>query len=134
METYDTYCLVPEAVELAEVLDRLFCFDGVIYHDGVADHHIQAGTEAARAFSRLMRDGDFIRFHVSTVDRTQGGWLYRLADGSPVIGLSGDVSASTAVFQRALDEAIPGGQCCTFGDQPPPMTRAEFMRTIEAKS
>ena len=134
METYDTYCLVPEGVGLAEALNRLFYFESVIYHDGVADHRIEAGAQAATTFSRLMRDGDFIRFHLSTVDRTQGGWLYRLADGSPVIGLSGDVSASSAVFQRALEEAIPGCQCCTFGDQPPPMTRVEFKRTLEPKS
>ena len=134
METYDTYCLVPEGVDLAEALDRLFCFDSVIYHDGVTDHRIQAGPEAATAFSRLMREGDFIRFHASTVDQTQGGWLYRLADGSPVIGLSGDASMSGPVFQRVLEEAIPGCQCCTFGDQPPPMTMVEFKRTLEPKS
>ena len=134
METYDTYCLVPESVDLATALDRLFCFESVIYHDGDADRPIQAGADAATAFSRLMRDGDFVRFHVSTVGRTEGGWLYRLADGSPVIGISGDVSVPDAVFQRALEKAVPGCNCCTFGDQPPPMTRSDFMRTVEAKS
>lgn len=134
METYDTYCLVPEGVEFTEALDRLFCFENVIYHDGVVDHRIRTGTEAATAFTRLMRDGDFIRFHVSTVDRTQGGWLYRLTDGAPVIGLSGDASVSGAVFQCTLEEAIPGCLCSTFGDQSPAMTRAEFMRTVETKS
>jgi len=134
METYDTYCLVPEGVDLAEVLDRLFRFEGVIYHDGVTDHRINEGREAASAFSRLMQDGDFIRFHLSTVGQTQGGWLYRLADGSAVIGLSGDVSGPVTVFTQALEDAMPGCQCCTLGDQPPPMTRVEFIRTVEAKT
>ena len=105
METYDTYCLVPEGVEFAEALHRLFCFEGVIYHDGVADHRVHTGPDAARVFARRMRDGDFIRFHVSTVDRTQGGWLYRLEDGSPVIGISGGASAPGGVFRQALEEA-----------------------------
>jgi hypothetical protein len=134
METYDTYCLVPEGAEMAKALDRLFRFDNVIYHDGVADHCIRSGGEAAATFSRLMRDGDFIRFHVSTVDRTQGGWLYRLMDGCPVIGLSGDVTVSGTVFRRALEEAVPGCQCCTIGDQPPPMTLVEFRRRVKADS
>ena len=134
METYETYCLVPERADLAEALDRLFFFDSVVYHDGDADHRIQAGLEAATAFSRLMRNGDFIRFHVSRVDCTQGGWLYRLEDESPVIGLSGDAGVPETVFQRVLEGAIPGCQCCTFGDQPPPMTSSEFLLTVEKKS
>lgn len=134
METYDTYCLVPESIDLAEVLNRLFQFEGVIYHDGAVDHRIHDGVEAASVFSRLMRDGDFIRFYVSMVDQTQGGWLYRLADGSAVIGLSGDVSAPGTVFAHALEDTMPGCQCCVFGDQPPPMTRVEFIQTVEAKT
>lgn len=133
METCDTYCLLPEGAKLAEALNQLFSFEGVVYHDGVTDHPIRAGRDASTAFFRLMKDGDFIRFHSSTIDRTEGGWLYRLADGSPVIGLSGDASASAATFERALEEAIPGCRCCSPGDQPPPMTRAEFMRTIETE-
>jgi hypothetical protein len=134
METYDTYCLIPEGVDLAEPLDRLFRFDGVVYHDGADDHRIHAGQAAATAFLRLMRNGDFIRFDVSRVDRTQGGWLYRLDDGSAVIGLSGDAGVPGSVFRRALEQVIPGCQCCTYGDQPPPMTRSEFMRAVEAQS
>lgn len=134
METYDTYCLIPEGVNLAESLDRLFCFDGVVYHDGDDDHRVHAGQEAATAFSRLMRNGDFIRFDVSRVDHTQGGWLYRLDDGSAVIGLSGDAGVPGSEFRLALKQAIPGCQCCTYGDQPPPMTRSEFMHAVEAQS
>ena len=134
METYDTYGLVPDGMDLAEVLDRLFRFEGVVYHDGHADHRIHGGAEAASAFSRRMRDGDHIRFHVSTIDRTRGGWLYRLTDGSAVVGLSGAAGAPAAEFVRALEASMPGCRCCTVGDEPPPMTRAEFMRAVGAKT
>ena len=73
METYDTYCLVPDRIEIAEALDRLFLFEGVIYHNGETNHRITDGSRAASAFSRLMQDGDFIRFHVSSVAQTRGG-------------------------------------------------------------
>jgi hypothetical protein len=133
METYDTYCLVPEGADLAEALDRLFSFDGVVYHDEAVDHRIHSGSAAATAFALLMRDGDSIRFHQSTIDRTEGRWLYRLEDGSPVIGLSGAADAPEATFQRALEAAIPGSTCLTVADQPPPMTRSHFLRRIERK-
>ena len=55
-------------------------------------------------------------------------------DGSAVMGLSGDVDVSGAVFRRALEVAIPNCQCCTLGDQPPPRTTTEFMRLAEAQS
>ena len=134
METYDTYCLIPERTELIRPLDLLFYFDDVVYHDGVIDHPIRSASEAANAFSNLLRDGDFIRFQDSKIDRTEGGWLYRLEDGSPVIGLSGDVDVSGAVFRQLLEAAIPNCQCCTLGDQPPPSTTTEFMRLAEAQS
>lgn len=134
METCDTYCLVPEDVDIAGVLDRLFLFEGVVYHDGETDHRIRDGSEAASAFSRLMRDGEFIRFHVSSVARTQGGWLYRLSDGSAVIGLSGSVYAPGQAIRQALEQAMPGCRCCVFGDQPPPMTKTEFIRAVERKT
>jgi hypothetical protein len=133
METYDTYCLVPESADLAEPLDRLFRFDGVVYHDGAVDHPIHSGSAAATAFALLMRVGDSIRFRQSAIDHTEGGWLYRLEDGSPVIGLSGAADIPEATFQRALEAVIPECPCLTVGDQPPPMTRSQFMRRVERK-
>lgn len=54
METYDTYCVVPEDMKFAEVLDGLFCFEDVSHHDGVIDHRIQRGHDAVTAFLRLL--------------------------------------------------------------------------------
>ena len=96
METCDTYALVPDGTDLAEVLDRLFHFEGVIFHDGHVDHPYHGGAEAASALSRRMRDGDHIRFQVSPIDRTRGGWLYRLTDGSAVTWYSRIVGSCRA--------------------------------------
>lgn len=134
METVDIYGLVPSGADLARLLDRLFHFDEVIYHDGAADHRVRSGSEAEALFSALMKDGDFLRFQASTVEFTQGGWLYRLVDGSAVIGLSGDVVAPAGFFGSALEAAMPGCQCCIIGDQPPPMTREEFARLAAAQA
>ena len=133
METVDTYCLLPEDADLAGTLDRLFRFAGEVYHDGNFDHPIASGQEAAATFSRLMRDGDAVRLTQSTVEGTQGGWLYRIEDGAAVVGLSGDAAIPGEVFRRRLRQAIPGGRCCTVGDQPPPMTKAEFLRETGAR-
>ena len=65
METYETYCLIPKGAELARPLDLLFHFDHVVYHDGATDHPIRSASEAANAFSKLMRDGDFIRHNAA---------------------------------------------------------------------
>ncbi len=128
METVDTYCLLPEDANLAEALERLFRFAGEVYHDGSFDHRLSSGQEAAAAFARLMRDGDAVRMMQSRIEGTQGGWLYRLADGAAVVGVSGDAAIPGEVFRRKLRQAIPGGQCCTVGDQPPPMTKTDFLR------
>jgi hypothetical protein len=128
METVDSYCLLPEDADLAAALERLFRLTGEVYHDGEVDHRLASARDAAAAFARLMRDGDAVRLMEARVEGTQGGWLYRLADGAAVIGLSGDAAIPGEVFRRKLRQAIPGGQCCTIGDQPPPMTRSEFQR------
>ena len=128
METVDTYCLLPEDADMAVALERLFRFAGERYHDGSVDHPIGSGREAATTFAKLMRNGDAVRMTESRIDGTQGGWLYRLEDGAAVIGLSGDAAIPGEVFRRKLRQAIPGGQCCTVGDQPPPMNRGEFQR------
>jgi hypothetical protein len=128
METVDTYCLLPEDADMTAALDRLFRFAGERYLDGSVDHPIRSGREAAAAFGKVMRNGDAVRMKESTIDGTQGGWLYRLEDGAAVIGLSGDAAIPGEVFRRKLRQAIPGGQCCTVGDQPPPMTRPDFVR------
>jgi len=128
METVDTYCLLPEGADLTAVLDRLFRFTHEVYHDGEAEHRIASARDAAAAFSRLMRNGDAVRLMEARIEGTQGGWLYRLSDGAAVIGLSGDAAIPGEVFRRKLRQAVPGGECCTIGDQPPPMTRGEFRR------
>jgi hypothetical protein len=132
MQTVDTYCLLPEGADLGATLIRLFLFDGVVFHDGHVDHDVRSGPEAAKTFERLMRNGDHIRFHTSIVPDTEGGWLYRLDDASGVIGISGNAHVSAATFRRALLDAVPGGRCCTWGDQPPPMTRAEFLHAVQS--
>lgn len=134
METVDTYCLLPEDADLAKALERLFRFAREVFHDGSHEHPIASAREAAAAFSRLMRDGDAVRLIESTVEGTQGGWLYRIEDGAAVIGLSGDAAIPGEVFRRKLRQAIPGGRVCTIGDQPPPMTRAEFLRATGARA
>jgi len=134
METVDTYCLLPDNANLAQVLDRLFRFKGVVFHDVDVDHPIGSGREAAEAFARHMRNGDAVRLTESSIDGTRGGWLYRLEDGAAVVGLSGDAAIPGEVFRRKLRQAIPGGQCCTVGDQPPPMNRPEFQRASGGRS
>jgi hypothetical protein len=127
LETIDTYCLLPENADLADALERLFRFAGEVYHDGSVDHPIASGQDAAQAFARLMRSGDAVRIVESRIEGTQGGWLYRLEDGAAVVGVSGDAAIPGEVFRRKLRHAIPGGRCCTVGDQPPPMNRPDFL-------
>jgi len=134
METVDTYCLLPDDADLAETLDRLFRFKGVVFHDGNIDFPIGSGREAATAFAQRMRNGDAVRLTESRIEGTQGGWLYRLEDGAAVVGLSGDAAIPGEVFRRKLRQAIPGGQCCTIGDQPPPMNRSAFQRAAGGRS
>lgn len=133
METIDTYCLLPEDADLADTLERLFRFGGEVYHDGSLDHPIASGKQAATTFAQLMRGGDGVRMKESRIEGTQGGWLYRLEDGAAVVGLSGDAAIPGEVFRRRLRQAVPGGQCCTVGDQPPPMTKTEFLRATGAQ-
>ena len=123
----DIYGLVPDGSQLGEILNLLFRFDEVVYHDGMTDHFITEGLEAEQAFFHLMRNGEFIRFPHSSVDQTDGGWLYKLGDGSAVIGMSGAASASKTSFAAALREAMPGCITCMIGDQPPPMSESEFL-------
>ena len=119
METYDTYCLVPPSADLAALVDTLFQFDRVVFHDGRQDHPIRSGADAALTFRSRMGDHDHIRFHVAQVPDTEGGWLYRLADGAAVVGLSGDAS-KPGVARSRLDALVRGGRAFEWGDQPPP--------------
>ncbi|HEX5091252.1 MAG TPA: hypothetical protein VFV84_01030 [Burkholderiales bacterium] len=128
METVDTYCLLPDDADLVGVLDRLFRFTDDLYHGDDRTHPVGSGQEAAAAFASLMRNGDAVRLKDSRIEGTRGGWLYRLEDGAAVVGLSGDAAIPGEVFRRKLRQAVPGGQCCTIGDQPPPMNRAAFQR------
>ena len=126
METYDTYCLVPDGKALPKLLDELFRFEDVVYHDGV-DHVITSGSHAAALFASKMRNGSFLRFHVALLPDTEGGWLYRLDDGNAVIGLSGSVHRPGAALTH-LQQLVPDGWCVEFGDQPPPSTAEEFIQ------
>lgn len=127
METYDTYCLVPASADLAALVDALFLFNHVVFHDGERDHPIRSGADAALAFRSRMGDHDHVRFHSARVADTAGGWLYRLADGAAVVGLSGDASKLGAARSR-LDALVPGGHAFEWGDQPPPESSEECVQ------
>jgi hypothetical protein len=127
METCDTYCLVPPSADLAALVDALFHFDCVVFHDGKRDHPICSGADVALTFRSRMGDHDHIRFHVARLPDTVGGWLYRLADGAAVVGLSGDAS-KRGVTRSRLDAMVPGGRAFDWGDQPPPESSWECMQ------
>ena len=132
METYDTYCLLPASADLAAIVDALFQFDRVVFHDGKQDHPICSGADAAQALLSRMGDHDHIRFHIARVPDTVGGWLYRLADGAAVVGLSGDAS-KPGVTRARLDALVPGGHAFEWGDQPPPESSEECVQACNSQ-
>ena len=66
--------LLPPEADLAGILQQLFVFDRVIYHDGQqdADIPVDSSTEAVRIYSSRMGT-DHIRFPRSNVENTEGG-------------------------------------------------------------
>ena len=135
METYDTYCLVPQGALSGKMLEDLFVFTNVTYNDLEGDVDIESAGVALVVFhTRLSTGSASIRFDKSMVPQTSGGWLYRLYDGSAVVGLSGYASVSPEIFHSRLKEVIQGGICYTPGEQPPPDTRDEFIRLSHRQS
>ena len=133
METYDTYCLLPSQTDLRLPIEKLFIFDkNTVYNDGENIHQLKSSQDVAYAFHQVMKNGDHIRFSCSQVNNTEGGWLYRLDDGAAVIGLSGSIHESRSFFKDALRQYIPEGICCSYGDQPPPMSSHEFVRSSDS--
>ncbi len=134
METYDTYCLVPEGLLSSAGLEALFAFTEVHFHWRDTNIPVHCGSGAITLFhSKMGAEAPYIRFSHSTIPETSGGWLYKLEDGSAVVGLCGAASVSIQVFGNALLQVFPDGLCYTPGEAPPPETASDFVRLSTAQ-